>query len=286
MRRCQCPIHVYGTLGGQTIRRALDQTSWDAATELILGWTASGEIGVVKAEAPSVRDAITKFLADCDARHLGWEAKRNTHHLLEDRLLSWCESKGLSNLRQLTVDALRQFRQSWKDSPLYATKNLERLRAFLRFCQQAGWIKQNPATSVKPPKVTASPTLPFSRAEMKRIIDACDDTAEQGPHPRVRVGHAVHRAPDRRCDSAVQKPGVERHGLRANCQDGAGGHRARATACRPGSREGRQRVGAVLLDGREHQVGCVELVAVPRPGLRARWNRRWALASLSRHVRC
>jgi hypothetical protein len=56
------PIHVYGTLGGHTIRRALDQTSWDAAAELINGWTVSGEIGVVKAEAPTVRDAITKFL--------------------------------------------------------------------------------------------------------------------------------------------------------------------------------------------------------------------------------
>lgn len=79
----------------------------------------------------------------------------------------------MSNLRQLTVDALRQFRQSWKDSPLYATKNLERLRAFLRFCHQAGWIKQNPATAVKPPKVTHSPTLPLSRDEMKRILEAC-----------------------------------------------------------------------------------------------------------------
>jgi integrase len=173
-RRCRCPIHVYGTLGGQAIRRALDQTSWDAAVELINGWTASGEIGVVKAEAPSVREAIAKFLADCEARHLGWEAKRKYRHLLEDRLLGWCESKGLSNLRHLTVDALRQFRQSWKDSPIYATKNLERLRAFLRFCQQAGWIKQNPAISVKPPKATVSPTLPFSREEMTRILEACD----------------------------------------------------------------------------------------------------------------
>ena len=184
-RRCRCPIHVYGTLGGHTIRRALDQTSWDAATETINGWTASGEIGVVKAEAPAIRDAIAKFLADCEARHLGWEAKRKYRHLLEDRLLGWCDSKGLSNLRHLTVDALRQFRQSWKDSPLYATKNLERLRAFLRFCQQAGWIKQNPATSVKPPKVTQSPTMPFSRDEMKRILDACDSYG--GNKERIRA---------------------------------------------------------------------------------------------------
>jgi site-specific recombinase XerD len=47
------------------------------------------------------------------------------------------------------------------------------MRAFFRFCQQAGWIKQNPALSVKPPKVTHSPTLPFSREEMQRILDAC-----------------------------------------------------------------------------------------------------------------
>jgi integrase len=176
---------VYGTLGGETIRRALDQTSWDAAVELINGWTVSGEIGVVKAEAPTVREAITKFLADCEARQLGWEAMRKYRHLLEDRLLGWCDLKGLSNLRQLTVDALRQFRQSWSDSPLYATKNLERLRAFLRFCQQAGWIKQNPAASVKPPKVTQSPTMPFSREEMTRILDACDSYG--GNKERIRA---------------------------------------------------------------------------------------------------
>ena len=66
-----------------------------------------------------------------------------------------------------------EFRQSWNDSPLYATKNVERLRAFFRFCHQAGWIKHNPALLVKPPKVTQTPTLPFSRDEMKRIVAAC-----------------------------------------------------------------------------------------------------------------
>jgi hypothetical protein len=96
-RRCRCPIHVYGTLGGHTIRRALDQTSWDAAVELINGWTVSGEIGVVKAEAPTVREAITKFLADCEARQLGWEAMRKYRHLLED--LSFAKTPYPSSLR-------------------------------------------------------------------------------------------------------------------------------------------------------------------------------------------
>jgi site-specific recombinase XerD len=164
---------VYGTLAGEKIRKALDQTSWEAATELINAWTAAGEIGVVKIEAPTIREAVTKFFADCDARKLGWEAMRKYRHLLEDRFIPWAERKGINNLRQVSVDSLRQFRQSWSDSPLYATKNLERIRAFFRFCHQAGWIKQNPALSVKPPKVTPSPTLPFSSAEMKQILDAC-----------------------------------------------------------------------------------------------------------------
>jgi site-specific recombinase XerD len=166
---------VYGTLGGEKVRKALDQTSWDAASELIIAWTVSGEIGVVKAETPTISEAVAKYIADCEARNLGWEAMRKYRYLLEDRLLPWCERKGLHSLRQLTVDSLRQFRQSWSDSPLYATKNLERLRAFFRFCHQAGWTKQNPSLSVKPPKVTHIPTLPFSREEMKRIVKACGD---------------------------------------------------------------------------------------------------------------
>lgn len=159
----KCPIHVYGTLAGEKIRKALDQTSWEAASDLINAWTSAGEIGVVKLESPTIREAVIKFFEDCEARKLGWEAIRKYRHLLEDRFLPWTERKGLTNLRQVSVDSLRQFRQSWNDRPLYATKNLERMRAFFRFCHHGGWIKQNPALSVKPPKVTQTPTLPFSR---------------------------------------------------------------------------------------------------------------------------
>jgi integrase len=184
-RRCRCPIHVYGTLAGEKIRKALDQTSWDAATDVINAWTAAGEIGTIKADTPTVRDAVRKFLDDCDARKLGWEAMRKYRHFLEDRFIPWTERRGVRNLRQVSVDALREFRQSWNDSPLYATKNVERMRAFFRFCHQAGWIKHNPALLVKPPKVTQTPTLPFSRDEMKRIVAACD--TYRGNQDRVKA---------------------------------------------------------------------------------------------------
>jgi hypothetical protein len=64
-------------------------------------------------------------------------------------------------LKQLGVEEMRAFRASWSDSANYATKNLERLRSFFRFCQQHEWITKNPARAVKAPRVKEKPTLPF-----------------------------------------------------------------------------------------------------------------------------
>jgi hypothetical protein len=89
------PTLSANSLAGERIRKALDQTSWDAASELITAWPAAGEIGVVKAEALTIREAAGKYLADCEARHLGWEAMWKYRHLLEDRFIPWPKRKGL-----------------------------------------------------------------------------------------------------------------------------------------------------------------------------------------------
>jgi integrase len=47
------------------------------------------------------------------------------------------------------------------------------------------WIAKNPARAVKAPPTTDKPTLPFSRKEMKRILDACDQYA--GNRDRMRA---------------------------------------------------------------------------------------------------
>jgi hypothetical protein len=33
---------VQGTLGGETIRKALDLTAWEAASDLVRGWESAG----------------------------------------------------------------------------------------------------------------------------------------------------------------------------------------------------------------------------------------------------
>ncbi|MBA2603348.1 MAG: tyrosine-type recombinase/integrase [Acidobacteria bacterium] len=207
-RNCNCPIWVQGSLRGEYIRRALDLRSWSAATDLARDWEAAGEIGVVKKpDIPTIAEAVERFLADVKAQQLSGETIRKYENLLNRRFLPWCESKGLRYLKQLGVEEMRQFRAGWTDSANYATKNLERLRAFFRFCMHDDWIARNPARAVKAPKVTDTPTLPFSRAEIKRIVDACDRYAGNQDrlrafvlvmrHSGLRIGDTIGLAEDR-----------------------------------------------------------------------------------------
>lgn len=200
-RRCNCPIHVYGTLRGEKIRRALDLTSWEAASELISAWTASGEIGVVKPEVPTLAEAVKKFLDYARSRNRGWETIRKYENLLERRFLPWCESKGCRQLKQVDVDALRTFQTTWKDSPLYATKNVERLRAFFRLCDEAGWTKTNPARALDVPTSKPNPTLPFSAVEMKKILAASDEY--RGNKDRIKAFILVMRYSGLRIGDAI-----------------------------------------------------------------------------------
>ena len=134
-RNCRCPIWVQGSLRGEYIRRALDLRSWSAATDLVRDREAAGEIGVVKKpDIPPIAEAVERFFDDLAAQKLSQETIRKYENLLRKRLLPWCECKGFRYLKQLTVEEVRQFRASWADGALYASKNLERLRAFFRFC--------------------------------------------------------------------------------------------------------------------------------------------------------
>jgi integrase len=141
---------------------------------LVHGWEASGEIGVVRAEIPTVTEAVKKFIDYQKSRHLLPDTIRKYENLLVRRMLVWCERTGATRLKQLSVDALREFQQSWTDGPVYAVKNLERLRTFFEFCLDAQWVQRNPVKALKRPLMRQSPTLPFSTEEMGRILAGCD----------------------------------------------------------------------------------------------------------------
>jgi integrase/recombinase XerD len=206
-RRCQCPIHVEGSLQGEKIRKALDLTSWEAAADLVAAWNASGKIGVVRPEVPTVKEAVDKFLADATSRHLQESSLKKYRVLLSKRLVTYAQDQGRTRLTQLNVEALRQFRESWGFSPIAHEKNLGYLKAFFRFCETAGWIDENTAAALKAPKVKPNPTLPFTSGDWKKLVGACDKYNGDGDRIRaliwllrysgLRIGDAVALKRDR-----------------------------------------------------------------------------------------
>src|SRR5205085_7099358 len=90
----RCPIWVQGSLRGEYIRRSLDLRSWQAASDLVRGWEASGTVGVVKPDVPTVKEALDKFFQDAAARGLTEATIKKQKNILENRLLPWAEKHG------------------------------------------------------------------------------------------------------------------------------------------------------------------------------------------------
>lgn len=181
-RRCQCPIHVQGTLGNHLIRQSLDQTNWDAASRTIAKWSEAGAIGSVLGDQKAIADAAEDFLADAATRGLADATRGKYTLLLTKRLVPWSRSQNLFLLPQVDLHQLSQFRSTWTGTALVRQKTQERLRAFFRFCQLRGWVDQNPATGLSTIKVQQAPTLSFTTEEMDRILEACDRYPIKGVH--------------------------------------------------------------------------------------------------------
>jgi integrase len=124
-----------------------------------------------KCAPTTIENATASFMRDIAARNWQDPTQRKFRTLLTDRLHSYATHKGYRYVEQLTLDATTEFRATWKDAPLTAQKNLERLRMFFRFCIDREWIANNPAAKLKV-KVQVKEKDPFSPEEWWRIKDA------------------------------------------------------------------------------------------------------------------
>jgi len=58
--------------------------------------------------------------------------------------------------------------------PRTSAKELERLKAFFNFARDREWITKNPVKGLKAPKTKLRPTLPYTQAEIIKILAAID----------------------------------------------------------------------------------------------------------------
>jgi integrase/recombinase XerD len=176
-RNCTCPIWVQGTLGEKTIRESLKLTGWEAANKRIQEWESHGRRATSHKD---LSDAWKVFIQDAEARHLSESVVRK-YKLLSRQMETFARQHGIRFLDEFDVEAVGNFRQSWKDGVNTSIKKLERLRSFFRFAVDRNWITSNPASRIKSPEMKQAPTLPFSRAEMQKILDACPKYLEEAP---------------------------------------------------------------------------------------------------------
>jgi integrase len=169
-RKCSCPLYAEGKVGDEILKKtALNLTSWEAAQKKVREWEAAGTL---KTTAPvSLKFATARYLAELEARHIS-AASRRKFELLFDLLATFMVSQGLTNIRQLDVPEIRDFRATWTWGPMTHAKYLERIRSFLRFCQQNKWISDNPAALLKPPKVEPTEVVPFTDEDLAKIYSA------------------------------------------------------------------------------------------------------------------
>jgi len=161
-------------LRGETIRKSLDLTNWEAANKLVRDWEVDGPT-VVK----TASEAVDGFISDREAmklsdammgkyRHVGAEIKA----LFGDRPVG-----------SILPDEIREMRKCWKLAAITAQKRMEMVRKFFSFCVDAEWIEKSPARLVKMPPAKYDPTLPFTDQEMEKILWAADSIREA--HPKI-----------------------------------------------------------------------------------------------------
>ena len=198
-RRCLCPIHAEGHLGGVMYRRALETTSWTRAQDLVREREARGVWHDPNEKKPvTIVEAVTSFLQTLSAKSTG-KASSTTRHLrsmfigvnaewalqtkrqISEGLLDSCRSKGLTTVDELTVPVLTEYAAAWSCGPVHRGKRIQLLRRFFRFCIAAGWLEKNPAIaleypqgraiSVRPKQPFDAPYLPQEGPEWKAILE-------------------------------------------------------------------------------------------------------------------
>jgi len=181
VRRCDCPCWAEGTIEGRYYRESLKTRNWQRATEIVRDREAGKKDSRV-----TIKQATEAFIKDAEARQLR-PPSIYKYRLLFKQLDVFSQDKGLVYITECEIEVLRLFRESWKNKNYSARKKLEALRTFFKFVHESGWLPTNPAKIIKPPKVEDPPTMPYSKDEVKRVLDACDKYPDQRNKIRLKA---------------------------------------------------------------------------------------------------
>ena len=202
-KRCNCLIHISGTLSGKFKRKQTGRTTWEEAKAVAVTWEEAGSWDspssspppqpVPESAAPAaealvitILDATQNFLDNRESRGVSVPTI-SKYKTFVKQLRAYCDSRGYVRLEQLSVTDMDRFYASWKDGKRSKAKKLERLKGFISFCRKRKWLTENVAEDLEAPEGSSiPPDKSLTDAELSRIYSACD--AIGGPKP-VGPGH-------------------------------------------------------------------------------------------------
>jgi integrase len=188
-RKCQCQIHLSGTLDGKFSRKATHTSDWEEAHriaeayERAESWTGKPKVEPVVPDPPPAKSRVTLVEA-CEVFKINREsaglapATLRKYRTFSKQIAAFADTRGYVMLDQFTAGDIDLFWAKWKLGPRAKGKRLTTLRAFFRFCANRKWIPESPVSGdIKAPvgSSKAANKAPFTDEELTRILKACDD---------------------------------------------------------------------------------------------------------------
>ncbi|HUA97362.1 MAG TPA: tyrosine-type recombinase/integrase [Terracidiphilus sp.] len=208
-RRCSCPKWIWGSLNGKFIRQSARTHNWNEAEEMRLRLIqavpppalpapqaaeppppvtplalpppavqphSAGEVLPPAQKRPrvTVKKAVEAYLADAVGRNVSEATLEKLTTIFEKQFLPWTQAQGFEYIDEVELDALLNFRSTWKDGALAKQKKQSRVIGFFWACVRRRYLIENPALGLGRVKVVQIPTDYFPPDEFQRILDATE----------------------------------------------------------------------------------------------------------------
>ena len=190
-KRCDCRKHLRWTFDGKQYRRSAKTRAWAQAEEkkreLEESFKAGGRPQVIEETRKTIANAIELFLMERKTAGLNASVVKKYERELE-RFRQFFEARSKFFPADISLETLVQYRGTWDDlypSSLTRQQVQTRLRRFLRFCHNGGWLERVPILSA----ITADepPTMPLSPAEYTKLLAEIPKKFEGDKAARVRA---------------------------------------------------------------------------------------------------
>lgn len=173
-RACRCRKHLRWSYRGRQYRRSAKTRSWAEAekqrAKVLRQFGQTDDPVIESTDRTTIQQAVDTFLTRKGTENVSdGVLKKYTRELR--RLQTFCSARGKMFPETLTLPILEEFRATWAaDYPSTQTRSSvqQRLKGFLRFCNDARWLSHIPRLS--PIKVDEPPTLPLTDKEFETLL--------------------------------------------------------------------------------------------------------------------